>query len=112
MTESGHRLNKLKIATIVTALFIVATLAFIWGNSLESVVVPSGKSRRLLKCATIVLGPMFGKGNVTDYLVRKFAHFTEFGLLGVWLALFVIMRGRSRIQSIVNCLILNKYLNL
>ena len=36
--------------------------------------------------------------------MRKLAHFTEFGLLGVWFALFVIMRDRSRLQSIVNCL--------
>ena len=104
MTVSRHKLNKLKIATIVIALFIIATLAFIWGNSLESVAVSSGKSKRLLKYVAIILGPVFGKGNVTDHLVRKLAHFTGFGLMGVWLALFIIMHGRVRLQSIVNCL--------
>ena len=58
----------------------------------------------MLKYVAIVLEPVFGKGNVTDHLVRKLAHFAGFGLMGVWLALFITMRGRVRLQSIVNCL--------
>lgn len=89
---------------IVIVLFIVATLVFIWGNSLESVALSSDKSRWVLKYMVSDLEPVFGKKTVTDHLIRKLAHLMEFGLLGVWLALFMIMRRHVRLQAIANCL--------
>jgi len=104
MTENRYKLNKPKTATIIIMLLIAATLAFIWGNSLESVAESSEKSSRVLESLAFVLEPVFGKANVTDHLVRKLAHFTEFGLLGIWLALFIAVHGRARLQSVANCL--------
>ena len=43
-----------------------------------------------------------GKGNVTEFLVRKLAHFCEFGLLGCELSLMLILRKRQTLQWYVN----------
>lgn len=92
------------ILTVLTALLLAATLAFIWGNSLESVKVSGTKSGTVLHLIAPVLEPVVGAGNVTDHLVRKIAHFTEFGALGCELAVLAVLRGRVRLQSVVNCL--------
>lgn len=45
-----------------------------------------------------------GAGKVTDQLVRKLAHFAEFGLLGCELAALLVVRDRVGSQDIANCL--------
>ena len=62
---------------------IILTLAFIWGNSLLSSEQSSGESAWVLQLVTPFLELFAGKGNVTEHLVRKLAHFTEFALLGL-----------------------------
>ncbi len=83
---------------------IIATLVFIWGNSLKTVAVSSGDSAKALE----ILGPFLeffvGKGNATDHLVRKLAHFAEYFALGLELALFIAVRRRVDAQGIANCL--------
>jgi VanZ family protein len=44
-----------------------------------------------------------GQDNVTDNLVRKLAHFVEYGALGCVLALLLTLLKRRRWQSVVNC---------
>lgn len=53
---------------------------------------------------TPILEVFVGKGNVTDHLVRKLAHFVEFGALGCELALLTVLRKRVRLQPVINCL--------
>lgn len=83
---------------------IIATLVFIWGNSLKTVAVSSGDSAKALE----ILGPFLeffvGKGNATDHLVRKLAHFAEYFALGLELALFIAVRRRVDAQGVANCL--------
>lgn len=83
---------------------MAATVVFIWSNSLESVAVSSEKSSRWLQALTFILEPVLGEGNVTDHLIRKIAHFVEFALLGIWLALFIVVRNRVSLQAVANCL--------
>lgn len=68
--------------------FALLTLLFIWGNS----VLPSGESSRMSGYVTKLLTPLLevftGRGNVTEHIVRKLAHFTEYAFFGLWLALW------------------------
>lgn len=96
--------QKNKATVVVFIVLIAAALLFIWSNSLESMELSSQKSALLLKALTFLLQPFFGKGNVTDHLIRKLAHFTEFGILGALLSLYVAMRGRMQMQSVLNCM--------
>ena len=40
-----------------------------------------------------------GEGNVTDHLVRKLAHFTEYGVLGFAMGANVALRGREPVKT-------------
>ena len=73
----------MKKRRIVLLMVIVLTLAFIWGNSLLSREQSSDESAWVLQLVTPVLELFVGKGRVTEHLVRKLAHFTEFALLGL-----------------------------
>ena len=76
---------------------IILTLAFIWGNSLLSREQSSGESAWVLQLVTPFLELFVGKGNVTEHLVRKLAHFTEFALLGLELLFwFSQKRGKKK----------------
>lgn len=92
------------IVSFVLILLIVAVLFFIWGNSLESIPESQAKSLGMLKLLTPLLEPIVGVGNVTDHLVRKLAHFIEFGVLGALLTLYAAMHGRIRLQAVMNCI--------
>lgn len=102
--EPSAKPNREKVLTMILAMVMVATLAFIWGNSLESLADSANKSSRVLKAIAFILEPLFGKDNVTDHLVRKIAHFVEFFWLGMNSALLIAVRKRINLQSMLNCL--------
>ena len=80
-----------KRSRILLLLLIGATLAFIWTRSMKSRAASAAESAAVMELLMPLLELFVGGGNVTDHLVRKLAHFCEFGLLGVevsaWLAL-------------------------
>lgn len=96
--------KKRRFRVIVLVLLVVVTTIFIWSNSLESRSESQIKSLNVLEILTPILEPFVGKGNVTDYLVRKLGHFSEFCILGTELALIINTLNRVRFQSIVNCM--------
>jgi len=93
-----------KILIIIDILLLISTLAFIWGNSLESAAESMQKSTGILTSVTPVLELFLGAGRVTDHIVRKIAHFAEFFLLGCEVMLLGIFLRRVRTQQVVNCL--------
>ena len=97
-------MNRRSIGTVLCLLAVLAALAFIWGNSLDSAVESSLKSGRMRELIQPLLELLVGQGNVTDHLVRKLAHFTEFAVLGALLLLLTAAAFRVRLQSVVNCL--------
>lgn len=99
-----HKLNKNDALSIILVLVIIATIAFIWGNSLESIAVSGQKSNRVLKAIAFILEPIFGKASATDHFVRKIAHFIEFCWLGICVVLIPIVRDRLSLQSVINCM--------
>ena len=64
----------------------------------------SQKSMKVREWITPVLEWFVGVGKVTEHLVRKLGHFTEFTLLGAEMAGLLIARRRLRFQGFVNCL--------
>ena len=76
---------------------IVFTLAFIWGNSLLGREASSSESSAVMELITPLLEVFVGRGNVTEHLVRKLAHFSEFALLGAEVMLrFLLMEKPFR----------------
>lgn len=90
------------IVSAVLLVFIVATLVIIWTNSMEPPAESSKKSQWVMALVKPFLELFVGKGNVTEFLVRKLAHFCEFGLLGCELSLMLIVRKCQRLQWYVN----------
>ena len=93
-----------KILTAIICLLILTTLAFIWGNSLAPKSESQSMSLGVLETLKPFLAFFVGEGNVTDHLVRKIAHFSEFAALGGELVLLLILRRKKGLQPIVNCL--------
>lgn len=76
----------------ILVIAIVLTLAFIWGNSLIDKEHSARESGFVMNLLTPILELVVGKGNVTEHLVRKLAHFCEFALLGAELEWFFCIR--------------------
>ena len=97
-------MRKRIVISFILICLIIITLAFIWGNSLDNQMESSRKSMLVLEWITPVLEWFVGVGKVTEHLVRKLGHFTEFSLLGAEMAGLLIARRRLRLQGFVNCL--------
>ena len=81
---------------LLLRLVLIATLCFIWSNSL----VGKEGSASLSRTVTAWLN---GIGiPVTEHFVRKSAHFCEFGLLGCELILLFRLRSGVRFQNLCN----------
>ena len=89
------------VLTVLLLLLIAATVAFTWGNSLESRTESAQKSQKVLEVVSVVLEPILGEGKVTIPLVRKLAHVTEFGVLGIGLALLLVVRRQVKGHTVV-----------
>lgn len=71
---------------------IILTLALIWGHSLLGREASSEESGFVMELLEPVLEMVVGEGNVTEFLVRKLAHFTEFFVLGLEVLTFFAYR--------------------
>lgn len=86
-------MKKAKIALVV---LLVLTVAFIWVHSAMDPETSANESGWVKKIMEPFLEIFVGKGNVTEHLVRKLAHFSEFALLGAELLLYVSLCRCSR----------------
>ena len=77
----------------ILLLIIFLTLAFIWGHSVISKDNSARESGWVLKLVSPFLELFLGKGNVTDHIVRKLAHFAEYSVLGAELLCFFSFGG-------------------
>ena len=77
-------MKKSKIfAIVIDSVLILATLCFIWGNSLLSKTQSSAGSSRVFVKLKPIFDAVFGEGVITHNIFRKITHFCEFGLLGI-----------------------------
>ena len=99
--------KKNKKAKNILVVLIVLTLAFIWIHSMMDREQSSLESGWVLKAVTPLLEIFVGRGNVTEHLVRKLAHFCEFALLGFELMFFfdcTYIRWRAYLLGLSHCL--------
>lgn len=95
---------KIKKWRIVVLILIISTYVFIFGNSLQPVENSQSESSLALVFVKPVLELFINNVNITDHLVRKMAHFTEFFVLGFELLLFSSMLKQIKLQEVANCL--------
>lgn len=75
MTEVKTNKNK---RIILTAVYTAYTL-FIFSNSMQDAAESSGRSMAVLE----LIDKIIGSGVITEHIIRKAAHFTEFAVLGI-----------------------------
>ena len=81
---------KSRVINILLVLMVLA-LAFIWGHSVIPAASSAEESQRVGQWLTPFLEWFVGEGNVTDHLVRKLAHFCEYGALGMILGALALL---------------------
>lgn len=100
--ETVTQSRKANVIQGILLAIIGVTVLFIWSNSLEAPAESQEKSQWVMELITPILELFVGKGNVTEFLVRKLAHFSEFGLLGGELSLLLTLRRKQTIPWYVN----------
>ena len=90
---------------VLVCLLIAVTLGFIWGNSIKRRSESKLLSLGVLRWTLSLLGVNFSPENVTDHLLRKLAHFTEFGLLGAELIMLAHLLRKLRVRDTLNFLL-------
>ena len=70
--------NTRKNRIIFTLIYIAYSL-FIFSNSMQVAAESGDRSMAVLE----FLERVFGQGVISEHIIRKAAHFTEFGVLGV-----------------------------
>lgn len=76
----------MKKSKIILGILIVAWLCVIWGHSMQPAVVSEQESAGWLEILSRIV-PFITNDDYGMFIVRKAAHFTEYAILGVLLAL-------------------------
>lgn len=92
MKHAERRILQKTILLLLSA----ATIGFIFSNSMETIPESSAKSEELLCVLTPALELFIGKGNATNHLIRKLAHYAEFFVLGTELCLLCSLLKKQR----------------
>lgn len=83
--------KKRAVLTAILLVLILLTVCFIFSNSMESIPDSREKSEGLLSRLRLLLEFFVGKGNATNHLIRKLAHFVEFFALGTELCALCLL---------------------
>ena len=92
--DIGGGKRKTAILCAVFHILLALSCAFIFSQSLPSKEASKEISLGVTDFLTPFLEPFVGKGDVTDHLVRKLAHFAEFFVFGTLSAICAILRSR------------------
>lgn len=95
-------MNRRRAAGILLWILLAATLTFIFTRSMKSAEDSSAESLRVLALVRPILQPLFG--DVTEHIVRKLAHFTEYCALGMELSGLLICFRRLNPHMFLHCL--------
>ena len=94
--------KKRRVLGTVLICLCIATVAFIWGNSMLGSKASSNVSNSVLGALDPIIR-RFGIVSKDDLWLRKIAHFTEFAALGAELLFFAAVRRRLGLQVASNC---------
>ena len=82
--------RKRKILTVILSVLIVATVGFIWSNSMRTTVQSAEQSGETYSRLKAILDFLFGEDVVSHDAFRKFAHCAEFFFLGTEINLLIV----------------------
>ena len=95
--------NAKKYLQITLIILIIATVLFIFINSM----LPPNASTEQSDAVAEIIGTIIPKdtdfGSFVQQYIRKIAHFTEYGLLGIEIAIYVVLFVNKRLK----CALLN-----
>lgn len=94
-----------KKKNVIVIVLLIATLCFIWIHSAAGREASSKESSAVAEWLEKVLGAFFGDVRINVLLLRKLAHFSEFALLGLEIALLSGRGFKGLPFYAVNCLI-------
>ncbi len=94
-----------KLPTWLLWILIGLTVLFIFSRSLEHPASSQKESEAVKEVVEPILAPIVGEENVSDRLVRKLAHFTEFSWLGAELSALLWAYRSRRPQAFLNAAI-------
>lgn len=92
------------IATILNILILLALLAFIFGHSMQNQAASAQESLGVLAVLSDFMNDIFGYSTLTDHIVRKLAHFSEFAALGFFTIHLFRVRRQIHCHSILHSL--------
>ena len=94
--------KKRRVLSAVLICLCIATVAFIWGNSMLGSKASSNVSNSVLGALDPIIR-RFGIVSKDDLWLRKLAHFTEFAAFGAELLFLAAVRRRLGLQAASNC---------
>ena len=93
--------KKRRVLSTMLICLCIATVAFIWGNSMLGSKASSNVSNSVLGALDPIIR-RFGIVSRNDLWLRKLAHFTEFAVLGAELLFLAAVRRRLGLQAASN----------
>ena len=94
--------KKRRVLSTMLICLCIATVAFIWGNSMLGSKASSNVSNSVLGALDPIIR-RFGIVSKDDLWLRKLAHLTEFAALGAELLFLAAVRRRLGLQAASNC---------
>lgn len=91
--------NANKTLQIILIILIIATIAFIFGNSVMPPDVSSEQSDGVAGIIEKLIPSDTPLGIFIQKYIRKIAHFAEYGLLGFEIALYVILYEKNSMKA-------------
>ena len=82
--------SKKRVRVIVHVLLVIAVMAFIFSHSMANRAQSTSESMGVFEFLMKLLGTIGLGDGLTEYIVRKMAHFSEFAALGFFAA--IVMR--------------------
>lgn len=93
-------MKKKNVLTSILLCLILLTVCFIFSNSMESIPDSRTRSEGLLTLLRPLLEFFVGKGNATNHLIRKLAHFAEFFALGAELSALCLLWSKPLLWTL------------
>ena len=79
--------SKKRVRVIIHVLLVIAVMAFIFSHSMANRAQSTSESMGVFEFLMKLLGTVGLGDGLTEYIVRKMAHFSEFAALGFFLLL-------------------------
>lgn len=95
-------MKRTNLLTLLLWVFIGLTVLFIFSRSLANTEKSQEESDAVKEVVEPILSPVVGEENVSDKLIRKLAHFTEFSWLGAELSVLLWWWRSRRPQTYLN----------